>query len=90
MANTCTSLHYHIVLSTKNRHPWIHETFPALSGFEWQQGYGAFTVSRSQLPDVIHYVAHQRAHHGIHTFQDEYRALLERHEVEYDERYLWG
>jgi len=53
---------------------WIHETFPALAGFEWQDGYGAFTVSKSQLPEVVDYVGNQREHHRVRTFQEEYRA----------------
>jgi REP element-mobilizing transposase RayT len=69
---------------------WIHETFPALAGFEWQDGYGAFSVSKSQMPEVIEYVAKQREHHRVRTFQEEYRAFLERHGIEYDERYVWG
>src|SRR6478735_9154267 len=132
MANTYTSLHYHVIFSTTNRErwigqaieqrlweylggiarqndvkalqigdiedhvhlvlgipaalavskalqllkggssKWIHETFPNLTSFQWQDGYGAFTVSKSQLPDVIHYVAHQREHHKRRTFQEEY------------------
>lgn len=67
---------------------WIHETFPNLAAFAWQDGYGAFTVSKSQLPTVIHYVAGQREHHKTSSFQDEYLNLLERHEVEYDPRYI--
>lgn len=150
MANTYTSLHYHIVFSTKNRQSWIHadieqriweyvggiakqndmkaiqvggiedhlhvvlgtpptmavskavqllkggsskwihETFPQLADFEWQQGYGAFSVSRSQLPTVIQYVVSQREHHQKQTFQNEHLELLKRHEIEYDERYVWG
>jgi putative transposase len=69
---------------------WIHETFPDLAEFAWQDGYGAFTVSKSQLPEVVHYVANQREHHRVRTFQEEYLALLEKHEIEYDERFLWG
>jgi REP element-mobilizing transposase RayT len=69
---------------------WIHETFPSLAGFAWQDGYGAFTVSKSQLPEVIHYAANQREHHRVRTFQEEYKALLEKHQIEYDERYVWG
>lgn len=69
---------------------WIHEEFPKLRRFEWQDGYGGFTVSKSQLPDVIEYVRHQRAHHKKKTFQQEYLELLEKHGVDYDERYLWG
>jgi putative transposase len=150
MANTYTSLHYHITFSTKNRErwitpdlepriwaylggiardnrivpfkiggvedhvhlllgmpptvapskmvqllkggssKWIHDTFPALRGFGWQDGYGAFTVSKSNLPDVVKYVETQREHHRGKTFQEEFRALLDRHGIGYDERYLWG
>ncbi|MCI0625543.1 MAG: transposase, partial [Acidobacteria bacterium] len=66
---------------------WFHETFRR-SAFAWQDGYGAFTVSKSQLPDVIRYLERQREHHRGQTFQEEYRALLERHGIDYDERYL--
>jgi len=58
---------------------WIHSTFPALRGFGWQDGYGAFTVSKSNLPEVIKYVETQREHHRGKTFQEEFRALLDRH-----------
>ena len=68
---------------------WIHETFPNLVDFGWQDGYGAFTLSKSQLPDTINYVA-AREHHRTRTFQEEYRMLLEKHQIEYDERYVWG
>ena len=149
MANTYTSLHYHIVFSTQNREcwitpqiekrvwsylggiakeqkmkpiqiggiddhihlllgapptlspskiaqlmkggssGWIHETFPDMSAFAWQDGYGAFTVSRSNIPDVASYIQKQREHHAKMTFQEEYLILLRKHEIEYDERYLW-
>jgi REP element-mobilizing transposase RayT len=69
---------------------WIHDAFPVLRGFRWQDGYGAFTVSKSNLPEVITYVETQREHHRSKTFQEEFRALLDRHGIEYDERYLWG
>jgi REP element-mobilizing transposase RayT len=68
---------------------WIHETFPELAGFAWQDGYGAFTVSKSALPDVKSYIADQRDHHRKQTYQQEYLALLQRHGIDYDERYLW-
>jgi REP element-mobilizing transposase RayT len=150
MANTYTSLHYHIVFSTKNRLPylnpeieqrvwayiggiarkhgmtalqvggiddhvhalvmtpptmspshvaqflkgdsskWIHEEFPALRDFAWQDGYGAFTVSKSNLPEVVHYIQHQREHHRKKSFQEEYLEFLRKHGIEYDERYVWG
>jgi putative transposase len=150
MANTYTTLYYHIIFSTKNRvacikpeiesrvwsyiggvtrahnmtalqvggiedhihalvmasatlspsqiaqylkgdsSKWIHEEFPELRGFAWQDGYGAFTVSKSNLPDVIRYIESQREHHHRRTFQEEYLDFLKRHGVDYDERYVWG
>ena len=150
MANTYTSLHYHVVFSTKNRErwlvpdieqrvwefiggiarkhrmialqvggvddhihalvtapptiapcqiaqflkgdssKWIHEEFSALRNFGWQDGYGAFTVSKSNIPEVIKYIQNQRAHHRQKTFQEEYLEFLHANGIEYDERYLWG
>src|SRR5579859_5478868 len=131
MANTYTSLHYHIVFSTKNRErwigpdieervwaylggilkenkmkplqiggiedhvhlllgapatlapskiaqlikgsssAWIHDTFPAMKGFAWQDGYGAFSVSKSNVSEVAAYIHTQREHHRVRTFQEE-------------------
>ncbi len=150
MANTFTSLQYHIVFSTKNREPWIHEdieqrvwtyvggiarenemkallvggienhvhlllgippklslsqviqllksgsstwikqNFLGLGGFAWQDGYAAFTVSKSQVPDVEEYIRGQREHHRVKSFEEEYRAFLDRHEVDYKEEYVFG
>jgi putative transposase len=150
MANTYTSLVYHIVFSTKNRQAWIAQEieqrvwsmiggiarthkmialqvggiedhihaliiapptlapceiaqmikgesskwirneFPVLRDFGWQDGYGAFTVSKSNIPDVRRYIQNQREHHRKITFQEEYLELLHRNGINYDERYLWG
>jgi putative transposase len=150
MANTYSSLHYHLVFSTKNRVPyfthdieqrvwayiggvarkhkmtalqvggfddhihalvmappilspsqiaqclkgdsskWIHETFPELRDFAWQEGYGAFTVSKSNLESVVSYIQKQREHHRQRSFQEEYLDFLQKHGIEYDERYVWG
>lgn len=68
---------------------WIHTEFPELKNFAWQDGYGAFTVSKSGLPKVKDYILNQRDHHQRHSYRDEFLALLKRHEIEYDERYLW-
>jgi putative transposase len=68
---------------------WIHDTFPELAAFAWQDGFGAFTVSKSHVPQVSSYIENQRQHHRKRTFKEEYLALLERHEVDYDKRYLW-
>jgi putative transposase len=65
---------------------WVHERFGA---FHWQEGYGAFTFSRTDLPSVVEYVTAQEEHHRVRTFQEEYREFLESHGVEFDERYLW-
>lgn len=149
MANTYTSLYYHLVFSTKHRQPWIttdieariwaylggiarenkmkalqvggiedhihlllgapptmtiskaaqlikggsskwiHDTFPALQEFRWQDGYGAFSVSKSGRDAVTGYIQNQRTHHRDCSFKIEFLTLLQRHEVEYDERYLW-
>ena len=68
---------------------WIHETFPEQKGFGWQDKYGAFRVSVSQLDTVIRYIQNQAEHHRIKTFQEELVELLKRHGIDYDERYLW-
>ena len=150
MANTYTSLYYHVVFSTKKRKPligtgirerlraflggiarenkmkalcvgglddhihllimapptlspskmlqlvkggsskWIHDTFPRMRDFAWQDGYGVFTVSKSQIPDIIRYIQGQGEHHRVKTFQEEYLLFLQKHGIEYDERYVWG
>jgi putative transposase len=60
-----------------------------LSQFSWQNGYAAFSVSESTLEAVTQYVSAQETHHKTVTFQDEYRAFLKRHNVSFDERYVW-
>ena len=67
----------------------IKEEGPALGDFHWQNGYGAFSVSPSNIEQVKTYIAHQEEHHRKMTFQEEYRKMLERHGIEYDERYVW-
>jgi REP element-mobilizing transposase RayT len=149
MANTFTSLHYHVIFSTKNREPWIRpdiesrvwsylggiarendmkailiggienhvhlllglpptvavskavqlikggsaawlkDTFPWAREFGWQDGYGASTVSKSLVPEVEDYILNQREHHRMKTFEEEYRAVLEKHEIRFEERYLF-
>lgn len=67
---------------------WVHEALRERD-FGWEDGYGAFTVGRSELDRVREYIARQEEHHRTTSFQEEYRALLQEHGVEYDERYLW-
>jgi len=57
--------------------------------FHWQKGYGVFSVSESMIPTVIEYIDGQMEHHRRVTFQDEYREFLKRHNLEFDERYVW-
>jgi REP element-mobilizing transposase RayT len=68
---------------------WIKQREPGLAGFAWQGGYGAFSVSASAIDKTREYIAGQRAHHKKQTFQEEYRAFLRKHGVEYDERFVW-
>jgi len=68
---------------------WIHDTFPELRDFAWQEGYGAFSVSASSIRRVKDYILGQAQHHQDRSFEDEFKALLKRHGIEYDERYLW-
>lgn len=68
---------------------WIKRRDAGLANFYWQAGYGAFSVSQSNVPAVTRYIANQREHHAKTSFQDELRALLRRHKVEFDERYVW-
>ena len=150
MANTYTSLIYHIIFSTKNREPWvqpdierrvwsfiggiarrhqmsalqvggvedhvhvlilapstrapceiaqllkgesskwIHNEFPNLRKFGWQDGYGGFTVSKSNIAAMATYIRNQRDHHRKKTFQEEYVEFLRANGIAFDERYLWG
>ena len=68
---------------------WIHEEFPELSKFGWQDGYGIFSVSKSQAPEVIEYIRSQREHHTKQSFEDEYTSLLKLNGIDYDERYVF-
>ena len=68
---------------------WIHETFPDKKAFGWQGGYGAFAVSPSQVRHVQKYIENQESHHRKMDFRTEFLRILEKHGVEYDERYIW-
>jgi len=68
---------------------WIKETFPAMLGFGWQDGYAAFSVSKSQIAEIEDYIRKQREHHQSKTFEEDYRAFLDRHEIDYKEEYLF-
>lgn len=68
---------------------WIKTKSNEYGEFAWQNGYGAFSIGQSQLSDLKHYIAKQREHHRRLSFQDEYRQILAKYDVEYDERYVW-
>ena len=68
---------------------WIKTKSDEFAGFHWQRGYGAFSVSESDAEAVVTYIRNQEKHHHRTTFQEEYRRLLERYRVAYDERYVW-
>ena len=68
-----------------NSSMWIHETFPKLKTFEWQEGYGAFSIGVSGVDDTIKYIENQAEHHRRQSFKDELKAFLKRHELEYEE-----
>lgn len=71
-----------------NSSKWMHEQ-KRNEQFGWQEGYAAFSVSESQVVAVRRYIRNQTAHHRRQSFQEEFVAMLERHGVEYDPRYLW-
>lgn len=73
----------------KTSSKWIKALEIRYHGFFWQRGYGAFSVSPSQLDSVLEYVKQQEEHHRKRTFQEEYREFLRKHNVEFDERYVW-
>ena len=72
-----------------NSSRWIKEKWPERRLFAWQGGYAAFSVSESNRTAVIRYIRDQGPHHRRISFQDEFLALLRKHGVEFDERYVW-
>jgi len=68
---------------------WLKTKAPALHDFAWQSGYGIFSIGFSQISSVRDYIASQEAHHQKMSFQDEFRQLLRRYEIIFDERYVW-
>jgi REP element-mobilizing transposase RayT len=98
-----TDDHIHLLLSLPSSLPiakamreiksasshWMHETC-GLRGFEWQEGYGAFSIGWSQVETTLAYIAGQEEHHRKRDFQAEFVAILKKHRIEYDPRYIWG
>ena len=89
------SLHRTVALATvvedvkKSSSKWIKTQSAELTQFAWQGGYGAFSVSESNMDAVRQYIACQAEHHRKTSFQDELRVFLDKHKLEFDERYLW-
>ncbi|MDX9979485.1 MAG: IS200/IS605 family transposase [Lentisphaeria bacterium] len=89
------ALHRTVALSAvvedakKTSSKWLKTQGADLATFAWQGGYGAFSVSESNVADVRQYIARQAEHHRKISFQDELRAFLTKHKLHFDERYLW-
>ncbi len=77
-----------IQLLKGNSSKWIHEAFPRLVGFAWQEGYGAFSISISGVEATAAYIANQKEHHRQRTFQAEFEAILRKHGLDFDQRML--
>ena len=73
----------------KSSSKWIKTKGLSFEGFQWQAGYGVFSVSQSRVGAVKDYIATQEEHHRKITFQEEFRRFLEKNGIEYDERYVW-
>jgi REP-associated tyrosine transposase len=67
----------------------VHDTFSEHRRFQWQEGYGAFSVSPSRVDQTVAYIQNQKEHHRKKTFQEEFRELLDKHGIEYDPRFLF-
>lgn len=72
-----------------NSSRWINSKQLVRGRFQWQEGFGAFSYSRSQIDDVVKYILNQESHHTRHTFRSEFIGLLNRFDVDYDNQYLF-
>jgi putative transposase len=72
-----------------NSSKWIKTKGNEFGNFYWQDGYGAFSVSEKDLPAVVNYISNQKEHHKNKDFKNEFRSILKKYNVEYDERYVW-
>lgn len=68
---------------------WLKEQSTRFVGFDWQDGYGAFSLGMSQQNATVVYIRNQQEHHRLRSFEEEFRELLQRYEIEFDERYVW-
>ncbi len=68
---------------------WIKKQNPKYNEFYWQKGYGAFSIGQSQVEMVVTYIKNQKQHHATQHFTDEYKNLLTKYEIDFDEKYVW-
>ena len=81
----------HVVEEVKrNSSRWIKSIAPHYAKFEWQGGYGAFSVSRSVVDKTLQYINNQREHHAKRSFRDEYIEFLKLYDIDYDEKYVFA
>jgi REP element-mobilizing transposase RayT len=83
---SASDLMFHIKRSTSL---WINKSSFVKSKFSWQEGFGAFSYGKTQIPDVVRYIESQLDHHRKRSFYDEYLDFLNLYDVEYDERYVF-
>jgi REP element-mobilizing transposase RayT len=98
-----TDDHVHLLLSLSSSLPiakamreiksassrWVHQTC-SLPEFEWQEGYGAFSIGHAQIPATLAYIHSQSEHHRKRDFKAEFVAFLKKHHVDYDPRFIWS
>jgi len=72
-----------------NSSRWMKTKDKSLTNFYWQNGYGAFSVNPAQVDVVKRYIERQHQHHSKQTFKKEYRGLLKKYNMEYNEKYVW-
>jgi REP element-mobilizing transposase RayT len=72
-----------------NSSKWIHETWPRLGGFGWQDGYAGFSVGKSEIDRIEAYIRNQKEHHRVETFEEEFVRFLTENGVAFDSKYLW-
>jgi len=73
----------------RNSSEWISKEELVMGKFSWQEGYGAFSYGKSQIPTVANYIEKQEKHHKKNTFREEYLEFLKKFDIEYDERYVF-
>lgn len=84
--------HYSVLIRNvkSNSSKWIHEEFPEMRDFGWQDGYGSFSVCQTQLEGIRSYVQNQKIRHQTQSFEQEYISILERFNVPYDPKFVFG